>query len=40
MTKPARGHSAPFWIVDKKGIIQVGMDSDASPRTWSPMSER
>ena len=25
------GHSAPFWIVDKKGIIQVGMGSDASP---------
>jgi cytochrome oxidase Cu insertion factor (SCO1/SenC/PrrC family) len=25
------GHSAPFWIVDKKGLIQVGMDSDANP---------
>ena len=25
------GHSAPFWIIDKKGVIQAGMDSDASP---------
>jgi len=25
------GHSAPFWIVDKKGWIRVGMDSDATP---------
>ncbi len=25
------GHSAPFWIVDKKGMIQVGMDADATP---------
>jgi hypothetical protein len=24
------GHSAPFWIVDKKGMTQLGMDSDAS----------
>jgi len=25
------GHSAPFWIVDKKGMIRVGMDADATP---------
>jgi|SRR5208283_3046328 len=25
------GHSAPFWIVDKKGLIRVGMDTDATP---------
>lgn len=25
------GHSAPFWIVDKKGMIAAGMDSDATP---------
>lgn len=25
------GHSAPFWIVDKKGLIHVGMDADATP---------
>jgi cytochrome oxidase Cu insertion factor (SCO1/SenC/PrrC family) len=25
------GHSAPFWIVDKKGMVQVGMDADATP---------
>jgi protein SCO1/2 len=25
------GHSAPFWIVDKKGLIRVGMDADAAP---------
>ena len=25
------GHSAPFWIVDKKGMIHVGMDADATP---------
>jgi cytochrome oxidase Cu insertion factor (SCO1/SenC/PrrC family) len=25
------GHSAPFWIVDKKGMIQAGMDADATP---------
>lgn len=25
------GHSAPFWIVDKHGQIQVGMDADATP---------
>ena len=25
------GHSAPFWIVDKKGLIRVGMDADATP---------
>jgi len=25
------GHSAPFWIVDKKGMIQIGMDADATP---------
>jgi len=25
------GHSAPFWIVDKKGVIQAGMDADATP---------
>lgn len=25
------GHSAPFWIVDKKGWIRVGMDADATP---------
>jgi len=23
--------SAPFWIVDKKGWIRVGMDADATP---------
>ena len=25
------GHSAPFWIVDKKGRIRVGMDASATP---------
>jgi len=25
------GHSAPFWVVDKKGWIRVGMDADATP---------
>ena len=25
------GHSAPFWIVDKKGVIEAGMDADATP---------
>ena len=25
------GHSAPFWIVDKRGMIRVGMDADATP---------
>jgi cytochrome oxidase Cu insertion factor (SCO1/SenC/PrrC family) len=25
------GHSAPFWIVDKRGLIRVGMDADATP---------
>jgi cytochrome oxidase Cu insertion factor (SCO1/SenC/PrrC family) len=25
------GHSAPFWIVDKRGWIRVGMDADATP---------
>ncbi|HUI72156.1 MAG TPA: SCO family protein [Spirochaetia bacterium] len=25
------GHSAPFWIVDKKGMVRVGMDADAAP---------
>ena len=25
------GHSAPFWIVDKKGLVRVGMDADATP---------
>ena len=25
------GHSAPFWIVDKKGVIEAGMDDDATP---------
>lgn len=25
------GHSAPFWIVDKRGFIQVGLDGDALP---------
>ena len=25
------GHSAPFWIVDKKGRIRIGMDASASP---------
>jgi cytochrome oxidase Cu insertion factor (SCO1/SenC/PrrC family) len=25
------GHSAPFWIVDKEGLIRVGMDADATP---------
>ena len=25
------GHSAPFWIVDKKGMVRVGMDADATP---------
>ena len=25
------GHSAPFWIVDKKGRVRVGMDADATP---------
>jgi cytochrome oxidase Cu insertion factor (SCO1/SenC/PrrC family) len=24
------GHSAPFWIVDKRGMIRVGMDADAT----------
>ena len=24
------GHSAPFWIVDKHGIIQVGMEADST----------
>ena len=25
------GHSAPFWIVDKHGRVQVLMDADATP---------
>ena len=25
------GHSAPFWIVDTRGMIHVGMDADATP---------
>ena len=25
------GHSAPFWIVNKKGVIEAGMDADATP---------
>jgi cytochrome oxidase Cu insertion factor (SCO1/SenC/PrrC family) len=25
------GHSAPFWFVDKKGRIRIGMDADATP---------
>jgi len=25
------GHSAPFWIVDTRGLIHVGMDADATP---------
>jgi len=25
------GHSAPFWIVDRRGWIRVGMDADATP---------
>jgi cytochrome oxidase Cu insertion factor (SCO1/SenC/PrrC family) len=25
------GHSAPFWFVDKKGVIRAGMDADAAP---------
>jgi cytochrome oxidase Cu insertion factor (SCO1/SenC/PrrC family) len=25
------GHSAPFWIVDKKGMIRIGMDAGATP---------
>ena len=25
------GHSAPFWIVDRKGVIEAGMDADATP---------
>ncbi len=25
------GHSAPFWMVDKRGMIRVGMDADATP---------
>ena len=25
------GHSAPFWIVDKRGLIRAGMDADAAP---------
>lgn len=25
------GHSAPFWIVDRKGLVRVGMDGDALP---------
>ena len=25
------GHSAPFWIVDKKGMVRVGMDAEATP---------
>ena len=25
------GHSAPFWIVDKKGTVRVLMDADATP---------
>jgi len=25
------GHSAPFWIIDKKGVIQAGMDAEATP---------
>ena len=38
-TDPDRGgqiehqldHSAPFWIVDKHGLIPVGLDVDAKP---------
>jgi cytochrome oxidase Cu insertion factor (SCO1/SenC/PrrC family) len=25
------GHSAPFWIIDKKGMIRIGMDASATP---------
>ena len=25
------GHSAPFWIVDRKGRIRIGMDASATP---------
>jgi cytochrome oxidase Cu insertion factor (SCO1/SenC/PrrC family) len=25
------GHSAPFWIVDRKGMIRIGMDGSATP---------
>jgi protein SCO1/2 len=25
------GHSAPFWIIDKKGMIRISMDADATP---------
>ncbi|HTP27180.1 MAG TPA: hypothetical protein VMK12_16185 [Anaeromyxobacteraceae bacterium] len=25
------GHSAPFWIIDKKGGVQAGMDAEATP---------
>ena len=25
------GHSAPFWIVDKKGMIRLGLDASATP---------
>jgi cytochrome oxidase Cu insertion factor (SCO1/SenC/PrrC family) len=25
------GHSAPFWIVDRKGMVRVGMDAEATP---------
>jgi cytochrome oxidase Cu insertion factor (SCO1/SenC/PrrC family) len=25
------GHSAPFWIVDRRGVIRVGMDAGATP---------
>jgi len=25
------GHSAPFWIIDRKGVIRVGMDAGATP---------
>jgi hypothetical protein len=25
------GHSAPFWLVDKKGLIRIGMDAESTP---------
>jgi cytochrome oxidase Cu insertion factor (SCO1/SenC/PrrC family) len=25
------GHSAPFWIIDKQGMLRIGMDASASP---------
>jgi cytochrome oxidase Cu insertion factor (SCO1/SenC/PrrC family) len=25
------GHSAPFWFVDRKGMIRIGMDGTATP---------